>query len=288
MRRYKFTVIDISELKSYAKVNLFLHVLNKRKDGYHNISSLLTRIDLFDVITITESSKLEIIYKGLQSKEIVGDNILKLFTLLKEKDLIKNFNYKIIIEKRIPIGAGLGGGSSNVATIINVLKDLNIFKDNVDIISIARHLGSDIEFFLYNQSALVNNKGSVENLIDIEKTQNILLVNPKVNLSTAKVFNLNTSYSKKIDLDISTPLRNIEKIMNFTSNELEDSAIELCPDIHVIKNEMKKQKNLVVARMSGSGSTYFGIFEDKQATLLAKEYFIKNYPHWWTTATRTI
>ena len=76
--------------------------------------------------------------------------------------------------------------------------------------------------------------------------------------------------------------------MKFTSNELEDSAIELCPDIHVIKNEMKKQKNLVVARMSGSGSTYFGIFEDKQATLLAKEYFIKNYPHWWTTATRTI
>ena len=76
--------------------------------------------------------------------------------------------------------------------------------------------------------------------------------------------------------------------MYFTSNELEDSAIELCPDIHVIKNEMKKQKNLVVARMSGSGSTYFGIFEDKQATLLAKEYFMKNYPHWWTTATRTI
>ena len=117
---------------------------------------------------------------------------------------------------------------------------------------------------------------------------NILLVNPKVNLSTAKVFNLNTSYSKKIDLDISTPLRNIEKIMNFTSNELEDSATELCPDIHVIKNEMKKQKNLFVARMSGSGSTYFGIFEDKQAILLAKEYFIKNYPHCWTTATRTI
>ena len=140
-------MLDISELKSYAKVNLFLHVLNKRKDGYHNISSLLSRIDLCDVITITESSKLEIIYKGLQSKEIVDDNILKLFTLLKEKDLIKNFNYKIIIEKRIPIGAGLGGGSSNVAAIINVLKDLNIFKDNVDIVSIARHLGSDIEFF---------------------------------------------------------------------------------------------------------------------------------------------
>ena len=281
-------MLDILKLKSFAKVNLFLHVLNKREDGYHNILSLLSRIDLFDIITIEKSSKLEIIYTGLQSNEIVDDNILKLFNLLKEKDLIKNFNPKIIIDKKIPIGAGLGGGSSNVATIINALKDLKIFKDNIDIISIARELGSDIEFFTYNQSALVNNKGSVVNLIDIEKPQNILLVNPRVNLRTAEVFKLNTSYSKKIDLDISTPLRDIEKIMHFTSNELEDSAIELCPDIHVIKNEMKKQKNLVVARMSGSGSTYFGIFEDKQATLLAKEYFIKNYPHWWTTATRTI
>ena len=281
-------MLDILKLKSFAKVNLFLHVLNKREDGYHNILSLLSRIELFDTITIKKSSKLEIIYTGLQSNEIVDDNILKLFNLLKEKDLIKNFNPKITIDKKIPIGAGLGGGSSNVATIICALKDLKIFKDNIDIISIARELGSDIEFFTYNQSALVNNKGSVVNLIDIEKPQNILLVNPRVNLSTAEVFKLNTSYSKKIDLDISTPLRDIEKIMYFTSNELEDSAIELCPDIHVIKNEMKKQKNLVVARMSGSGSTYFGIFEDKQATLLAKEYFMKNYPHWWTTATRTI
>ena len=281
-------MLDILKLKSFAKVNLFLHVLNKREDGYHNILSLLSRIELFDTITIKKSSKLEIIYTGLQSNEIVDDNILKLFNLLKEKDLIKNFNPKITIDKKIPIGAGLGGGSSNVATIIDALKDLKVFKDNIDIISIARELGSDIEFFTYNQSALVNNKGSVVNLIDIEKPQNILLVNPRVNLSTAEVFKLNTSYSKKVDLDISTPLRDIEKIMYFTSNELEDSAIELCPDIHVIKNEMKKQKNLVVARMSGSGSTYFGIFEDKQATLLAKEYFMKNYPHWWTTATRTI
>ena len=281
-------MLDILKLKSFAKVNLFLHVLNKREDGYHNILSLLSRIDLFDTITIKKSNKLEIIYTGLQSNEIVDDNILKLFNLLKEKDLIKNFNPKITIDKKIPIGAGLGGGSSNVATIICALKDLKIFKDNIDIISIARELGSDIEFFTYNQSALVNNKGSVVNLIDIEKPQNILLVNPRVNLSTAEVFKLNTSYSKKVDLDISTPLRDIEKIMHFTSNELEDSATELCPDIHVIKNEMKKQKNLVVARMSGSGSTYFGIFEDKQATLLAKEYFIKNYPHWWTVATRTI
>ena len=281
-------MLDILKLKSFAKVNLFLHVLNKREDGYRNILSLLSRIDLFDTITIKKSNKLEIIYTGLQSNEIVDDNVLKLFNLLKEKNFIKNFNPKITIDKKIPIGAGLGGGSSNVATIICALKDLKIFKDNIDIISIARELGSDIEFFTYNQSALVNNKGSVVNLIDIEKPQNILLVNPRVNLSTAEVFKLNTSYSKKIDLDISTPLRDIEKIMYFTSNELEDSAIELCPDIHVIKNEMKKQKNLVVARMSGSGSTYFGIFEDKQATLLAKEYFIKNYPHWWTTATRTI
>ena len=90
-------MLDILKLKSFAKVNLFLHVLNKREDGYHNILSLLSRIDLFDTITIEKSSKLEIIYTGLQSNEIVDDNILKLFNLLKEKDLIKNFNPKICL-----------------------------------------------------------------------------------------------------------------------------------------------------------------------------------------------
>lgn len=281
-------VSDTIEFKSYAKINLFLHVLKKRNDGYHNIVSLLSRINLFDKIIFKKSDEFKVIYNGLQSNEIINDNISQLIFLLQKKNLINEFNYQITIDKKIPVGAGLGGGSSNVATVINALRELKILKDNIDILSIARELGSDIEFFLYNKSALVNEKGSVVKLIDIAKSYEILLVNPKYNLSTAEVFNLNSFYSAMNDINITNPVVDLKTLMETTSNNLETSAFELCPDIDEIKREMRKQKNLIADRMTGSGSTYFGIFEDKQASLIGQEYFKNNYPKWWTSSVRTI
>lgn len=281
-------VPDTIEFKSYAKINLFLHVLKKRNDGYHNIVSLLSRINLFDKIIFKKSDEFKVIYNGLQSNEIINDNISQLIFLLQKKNLINEFNYQITIDKKIPVGAGLGGGSSNVATVINALRELKILKDNIDILSIARELGSDIEFFLYNKSALVNEKGSVVKLIDIAKSYEILLVNPKYNLSTTEVFNLNSSYSSMNDINVTNPIVDLKALMETTSNNLEASAFKLCPDIDEIKREMRKQKNLIADRMTGSGSTYFGIFEDKQASLIGQEYFKNNYPKWWTSSVRTI
>ena len=208
--------------------------------------------------------------------------------MLQKKDLINKFDYQITVDKNIPVGAGLGGGSSNVATVISALKKLKIVKNNIDTVSIARELGSDIEFFLYNKSALVNEKGSVIKLIDIAKSYEILLVNPKYNLSTAEVFDLNSSYSLVHDINISNPIADIKTLMETTSNNLEGSAFKLCPAIDEIKREMRAQKNLIADRMTGSGSTYFGIFEDKQASLIGQEYFKNNYPKWWTSSVRTI
>lgn len=281
-------VSDTIEFKSYAKINLFLHVLSKRNDDYHNIISLLSRIDLFDKITFKKSDKFKVIYNGLQSNEIINDNISQLIFLLQKKDLINKFDYQITVDKNIPVGAGLGGGSSNVATVISALKKLKIVKNNIDTVSIARELGSDIEFFLYNKSALVNEKGSVVKLIDIAKSYEILLVNPKYNLSTTEVFDLNSSYSSVHDINISNPIADIKTLMETTSNNLESSAFKLCPAIDEIKREMRAQKNLIADRMTGSGSTYFGIFEDKQASLIGQEYFKNNYPKWWTSSVRTI
>ena len=281
-------VSDTIEFKSYAKINLFLHVLNKRNDDYHNIISLLSRIDLFDKITFKKSDKFKVTYNGLQSNEIINDSISQLIFLLQKKDLIDKFDYQITVDKNIPVGAGLGGGSSNVATVIGALKKLKIFKNNIDTVSIARELGSDIEFFLYNKSALVNEKGSVVKLIDIAKSYEILLVNPKYNLSTAEVFDLNYSYSSMRDINITNPIADIKTLMETTSNNLEGSAFKLCPAIVEIKREMRVQKNLIADRMTGSGSTYFGIFEDKQASLIGQEYFKNNYPKWWTSSVRTI
>ncbi len=106
MRRYKFSVLDNLKLKSYAKINLYLHVLNKRDDGFHNISSLLSRIDLYDSITFEKSEIFEVEYSGPEGNKVSNDNITQLITYLKNEKIIDELNYRIKINKNIPIGAG--------------------------------------------------------------------------------------------------------------------------------------------------------------------------------------
>ena len=134
-------------LKSPAKINLFLDVLSKDNDGFHNIKSILTLIDLHDEIIIKDSESLDINFLGEFSNEINQNNIQILFDFLIKKNFIKSGKYSINIRKNIPVGAGLGGGASNIAAILNSLCSKKIIKYN-EAINIARELGSDIEFFL--------------------------------------------------------------------------------------------------------------------------------------------
>ena len=287
MRRYKFSVLDNLKLKSYAKINLYLHVLNKRDDGFHNISSLLSRIDLYDSITFEKSEIFEVEYSGPEGNKVSNDNITQLITYLKNEKIIDELNYRIKINKNIPIGAGLGGGSSNVASIIKVLVENKIINEGVDVINIAKLMGSDIEFFLYDKAAIIEGKGSIARLFEIQEPIIILLVNPGVNLSTKKVFETNNLFSANFRAE-ETLNNNLNKLFKITHNDLEDAAIKLCPDIGKIKDEISKQKGLIASRMTGSGSSYFAIFEDRNATLLAEQQ-IKNYnSNWWTSIVTTI
>jgi 4-diphosphocytidyl-2-C-methyl-D-erythritol kinase len=108
-----------------------------------------------------------------------------------------------------------------------------------------------------------------------------------VNLSTKKVFETNNLFSANFRVE-ETLNNNLNKLFKITHNDLEDSAIKLCPDIGKIKDEISKQKGLIASRMTGSGSSYFAIFEDRNATLLAEQQ-IKNYnSNWWTSIVTTI
>ncbi|MGY9025433.1 MAG: 4-(cytidine 5'-diphospho)-2-C-methyl-D-erythritol kinase [Candidatus Pelagibacterales bacterium] len=275
-------MLETLEFKSYAKINLFLHVLNKRVDGYHNISSLISRIDLYDTITFEKNDNFEVVFKGLHSKSILNNNISKLHKYLLQHDLIKKINYKITIDKLIPVGAGLGGGSSNVATVIAVLQKLDIIKKDENINKIVRSLGSDIEFFLHDSSALVSGKGVIDKFINFKKVYKALLVKPSMNLSTADVFNANTKYTLIKDFNMPIIIRDLKGVMNNSSNDLEEAASKICPDIIEVKKELENQEGSFAHRMTGSGSTYFALFEDKIAANAAETYFKVNYPRWWS------
>ena len=109
--------MTIEKIQSHAKINLFLDVLSKRKDGYHDIYSLISKVDLYDEIEIEKSNSLEIIFEGQFSSMIKSNSIEQLFNYLFKKNYLSDFPFKIKIQKNIPVGAGLGGGSSNLSSL---------------------------------------------------------------------------------------------------------------------------------------------------------------------------
>jgi 4-diphosphocytidyl-2-C-methyl-D-erythritol kinase len=275
-------------LKSFAKINLFLEIIGKYENGFHIINSIMSHVDLYDEISIKEHDGLEVYFKGRFGHLILENNINILFKYLVHKNFIRNANYLIEIDKNIPVGAGLGGGSSNIATILNFLHENGIIKKE-DKLSIARKMGSDIEFFLDKMAALSSGRGEIDKRFTIDSNNVLLLVYPNKVLSTKKVYSLNKKIDKKTSFDFkdSNSLE-LQEIMESTSNTLERSAIEICSEINKIKVALKSDKSCIYERMSGSGSCYYGVYKNWDDAEKAEKGLLDEHPDWWTCVTKLI
>lgn len=239
------------KLKAYAKVNLILKVINKEENGYHNLQMINTLINIYDEIEIKPNNltKDTLSFKNthLTSKD---DLVLKVLLEFKKMYGIKEC-FDIAITKYIPIGAGLGGGSSDVACIIDYLcETYNIDKDQ-KLYSMLSNMGSDILYFLYKGTRYVEGTGNQVLDENIKIEDEFVIVYPNICLSTKDVFVNNNKYSKKTDKDI---LINIvkNKQYNLYINDLEESAFNVNANLLKIKEELSKVGTVV---MSGSGST---------------------------------
>ncbi len=256
---------DSIEIHAPAKINLFLEVLNKRLDGYHNINSLFQAVTLFDVLKIwkTEDLTCHMHMTGKCVADITDNLIVKAYNLMKLKFKLKS-GVEVILEKNIPIAAGLGGGSSDCAasiTALDYLFDLRLTKKQMT--EIALELGSDIPFFFSNGQALVTGRGeSIEETLFPTKYK-IVLVSPSLALSTKEGFG-----ALKRGLTVSgTPYnlkhnRNLEKFLESLSkarNDFENVQFEKYPNLGEIREKLIKC-GAVFSRMSGSGPTIFGVF----------------------------
>ena len=273
-------------IKSYAKINLFLYVVNKLDTGFHELNSVLSRIDLYDEIRIKDDSSFSISYNG-PFGDLVGsdDNVSKLFNYLIDKNYLKQKSFAIHVVKNIPVGSGLGGGSSNVAEIIKYLIRSDLL-DNLISTEIARDLGSDIEFFIGEGSALISGKGNVDRRLKINSDKHFLIVFPNVQNSTKEIFNKHSnlsgeqfSYNKDINLD---------GILKGTSNELEKTALVANQEMTKVREYLDNDINCKYERMTGSGSAYFAVYEDKQKAEEAIQRISEEHPNWWTYLTRLI
>ncbi|MCE3232269.1 MAG: ispE [Rickettsiaceae bacterium] len=268
-----------------AKLNLFLHVTGKREDGYHLLESLMIPLSIGDEVRVGQSDKLELQITGPFAATIANsyDNIvLKAAQLLAEKAGRKP-DVKIALEKNIPVGAGLGGGSADAAAVLKLLNDLwQLGFSTEKLMEIGLELGADVPFCVMGKPALVTGIGEVIKPVDKLPDLNILLVNPNKHLSTPEVFKYEPIiFSDELGLTIPKDITEFIDLLQKQHNALEANAVSIIPDIAEVLSIIGQQDGCLLARMSGSGATCFGIFNNKASLEMALGAIKKGNPGWW-------
>lgn len=240
------------KIKSYAKVNLLLKVIGKLSSGYHELQMVNTKIDIYDEIEIIENKKNvdELFFENSNLNPSCDDLVIRSLKLVKEYYQIKDY-FTITITKNIPIGAGLGGGSSNAAYVVRYL--INRYNLAIDekIIEKLSHLGADIPYFLYDGVCLVEGIGEKVQELPNSKIKEFVIVNPNIYVSTKEVFKNNKIISNKLDISYIKDVIANNKYHKLT-NDLEPSAFEIEPSLKKIKEQLSE---IGYVNMSGSGST---------------------------------
>jgi 4-diphosphocytidyl-2-C-methyl-D-erythritol kinase len=250
--------------RAYAKINIGLRVLQKRPDGYHDIETLFHRIDLFDEIELSQSD--EIVVVSSSSEVPAGEsNICHKAARLLQEHLQRRVGVHIAISKNIPVGAGLGGGSSDAATVLRALPRFwNVFIDERTLQTIALQLGSDVPYFLGRGSAVGRGRGEVLEHFALEIPYTILVCNPNIPISTGWAYaNVVPDSSPTQDLKhlVTEGMRNPALLVDALRNDFEGPVFTHYPEIRQIKETMMRN-GAVFASLSGSGSSVFGFFSD--------------------------
>ncbi len=253
-----------------CKINLGLNVLSKREDGYHNLETIFYPVQRTDIIEIIPSEETTFTSSGISIPGEHSENLcLKAYQLLK--DDFKIAPVKIHLHKIIPIGAGLGGGSSDAAHMLRLLNSifkLSLSSDQLK--QYAARLGSDCSFFVEDRPMLGTGKGEILEPIELSlKKYYLVLIKPPIHVSTREAYSgiCPQQPTNKLSEVIQLPVREWK---NSLKNDFEESVFNKYPAIEKIKIKLYSH-GAVYASMSGSGSSVFGLFEK---SILLREKFI--------------
>jgi len=268
------------KIKAYAKLNLYLEVMGKRQDGYHDLRMIMTSIDLHDAISITENTHGAICITS-DSKDVPtnSDNIVyKIVDHLKSVHHVSS-GVDVHIEKRIPIGGGMAGGSSDAAAVLRALNDFwKLGLSDSGLIATALKFGSDIPYCLFHKPSLATSRGEILEFIPVCYEGFVLIVNPKIHVSTKEAF------SNYVAPKTRTPfvLEHFHqpRIFDYAAsfhNDLEPSVIDNHPEIKHIIDYLKHQ-GIAHPRMSGSGATVFVVFDCEEDAQRAATGCLRRFP----------
>jgi 4-diphosphocytidyl-2-C-methyl-D-erythritol kinase len=285
-------------LKAYGKINLYLKVIKKLKNKYHQIETLFCYFDIYDQILVSSSkTSNQIIFIGKFSKGISNTNntILKLLNILKKYPKFNRHKFKIKIIKNLPQGSGLGGGSADASVLLNFFnKSLKLDLKRKTISLICNKIGSDVEPSLNTNFKMLY--GSSNKIIELNKRPklDLLLIYPNCFNSTKSIYLSNKIYSKRTNSEISILKKNILnlsflfKFLNYKGNDLEQTAFKKNKIILKVLTSLKKLKGCKLARMTGTGSACFAIFENKSQLAEAIVVLKKHYKSYWIRKAKII
>lgn len=278
-----------------AKINLFLHVLGRRDDGYHDLQSLFSFADFGDEISIAPSDALRLHIDGefaaaLNAHEsdvtrTSGNILIKALWVMA--DLVqKTPQFDITLTKNTPLGAGLGGGSADAAALIGLLCDLWQINTQTNQFKAALFkLGADVPACFFNAPCVVMGAGEkitkAPQLFDLHA----VLIHPQKHCSTKDIFSHPIDYSEAINIPASFQTRDeLIAFLKQTRNDLKRPAMALIPEINDVLNALHDEDGLLFSNMSGSGSACFGLFDTIESAKSASKAIKNLHPSWWVQA----
>jgi 4-diphosphocytidyl-2-C-methyl-D-erythritol kinase len=279
------------ELPSFAKINWTLRVLSRREDDYHELFTVFQTVSLHDTISFEKSDRLELTCDD-PSIPLDAHNLIMKAAILLSSQFAVGAGVRMHLTKRIPAPGGLGGGSSNAAVALIGLARFWELDPTIDLFSIAEEIGSDVPFFLIGGTAFGTGRGEIiEPVADIE-AGNMLIVTPKLDISTADVFgalNVPTLTNRAVENILSVcrkDWRSFNAVTSALKNDLETGVFAAHPEIRRVK-ETLRELGAANAAMSGSGASVFAVFE-KQETRQAAMKALDRESTWRKFAVSTI
>lgn len=264
-----------------AKINLMLHVTAKRDDGYHRLQSLVMFADVGDEVALTPSTEFTLRVTGEFAGLLQGDNLIsKAANALALAANMKPHG-TITLDKKLPIGAGLGGGSSDAAAALKLLADdWNIA---APLAKIATALGSDVPACLHGAPLWMEGAGDELSPVSLPFDVPALLVNPRQEVATQAVYQkVKPPYSPHLTLPTGfATLAALLEFLRSTHNALEEPALSIAPIIRKVMHDVSFLPGCLLSRMSGSGATCFGIFPSQKACINAGRELENLHPNWW-------
>lgn len=278
-----------------AKINLCLHVTGKRDDGYHLLESLIVFADIGDDLEVHTSDSIGLELRGPQAGILGSDQTENL--IIRAARMLHPFakqqhGARFVLTKNLPVASGIGGGSSDAASAIRLLEsawDLQIEEDQRSELLVT--LGADVPVCYLGLSAVARGIGEILTPVDHLPEMYVVLANPGVAVATGAIFKRLSSFDKPVSEKFaheSHSFGHFVELLGGAFNTLERPALEVEPTISTVLDALRATAGCALARMSGSGATCFGLFEDPHMARVASEQLRITHPDWWISHGRIL